>query len=358
MPASLPAAPDPTGDPAAESRHEWVRPGVFEVAPGVHRVPLPLPNDGLRAVNVYALPGRDGVELVDGGWAIAEGGTALASALDALGHGPADVRRILVTHIHRDHYSQAVDLRRRYGTRVALGRGEQPSLEVLRRPGRRPFTSQLAQLRAAGADRLVEHFRSIADASAPGDRGLYDDPDDWLAEGPTTLAGRHVEVVETPGHTRGHVVFVDPAAHLLFAGDHVLPAITPSIGFEPVGAEDPLGDFLGSLARLRALPDATLLPAHGPVAPSVHRRIDELVEHHGRRLEQTETAVARGATTAYEVAGILLWTRRGRTFGELDPYNQLLAVVETEAHLRLLLAQGRLGREDVDGVRHFSPGAA
>ena len=55
-----------------ETRDDWTRPGTFEVAPGVHRLPLPLPNDGLRAVNVYALTHDDGPVLIDSGWAIAE----------------------------------------------------------------------------------------------------------------------------------------------------------------------------------------------------------------------------------------------------------------------------------------------
>ena len=58
-------------------------------------------------------------------------------------------------------------------------------------------------------------------------------------------------MVATPGHTRGHVVFHDTGGGLLFAGDHVLPAITPSIGFEPVLSDDPLGAFLGSLTLMR-----------------------------------------------------------------------------------------------------------
>ena len=146
---------------------------------------------------------------------------------------------------------------------------------------------------------------------------------------------------------------------MLFAGDHVLPTITPSIGFEPTSPPDPLGDFLGSLATLRALPDATLLPAHGPVVPSVHRRIDELVEHHGRRLDLTEAAVHRGAATAYEVAGLLRWTRRERRFADLDPFNQMLAVGETDAHLRLLAAQGRVVRQaGDDGVNRFADPSA
>ena len=43
---------DPDGD--------WTAPGVFRCAPGVHRIPLPLPIDGLRAVNVYAIADGDG----------------------------------------------------------------------------------------------------------------------------------------------------------------------------------------------------------------------------------------------------------------------------------------------------------
>ena len=50
----------------------WVDPGAFEVAPGVHRVPLPLPNDGLRAVNVYVISTDDGLVCVDAGWGIPE----------------------------------------------------------------------------------------------------------------------------------------------------------------------------------------------------------------------------------------------------------------------------------------------
>ena len=133
---------------------------------------------------------------------------------------------------------------------------------------------------------------------APPDRSEWESPDDWLEDGEVVVAsGRELIVVETPGHTRGHVVFHDLVGRLLFAGDHVLPTITPSIGFEPLLSPDPLGEFLGSLARVRERPDALLLPAHGPVAPSVHARIDELVDHHGRRLEEIEAAVAGGAET-------------------------------------------------------------
>jgi hypothetical protein len=97
-----------------------------------------------------------------------------------------------------------------------------------------------------------------------------------------------------------------------------------------------------------------LLPAHGPVTDSVHRRVDELVAHHGARLDATQAAVAAGATTAYDVATQLKWTRREKTLDELDTFNQMLAVTETAAHLTLLVAQGRVRVADVDGVRRYT----
>ncbi|GAB3458598.1 hypothetical protein GCM10027436_64020 [Actinophytocola sediminis] len=158
----------------------------------------------------------------------------------------------------------------------------------------------------------------------------------------------------TPGHTQGHVVFVDERAGVLFAGDHVLPHITPSIGFEPEPARLPLGDYLDSLKLLRSYPDLQLLPAHGPVAPSVHARVSELLAHHDERLDATEQAVRDGAGTAYEAALRLGWTRRQRRFVDLDLFNQTLAAGETAAHLDVLVVRGRLRSSTVDGVVEYS----
>jgi glyoxylase-like metal-dependent hydrolase (beta-lactamase superfamily II) len=337
-------------------RGEWTRSGAFEVAPGVHRVPLPLPNDGLRAVNVYVLTAADGLVLVDAGWSIPEARTLLVEALASLGRELGDIRRFLVTHVHRDHYTQAIAIRRELGTQVALGAGERESLEITSDPKRMPLQQQLAALRAMGATELADFLdRQIAAAERPAHRADWELPDEWLAEGELTAAGRTLRVVDTPGHTRGHVVFHDASNALLFAGDHVLPTITPSIGFEPKWVDQPLRDFLDSLAKVRALPDLQLLPAHGPVAPSVHARVDELVAHHETRLALCLDAVVGGARTAWQVAGELPWTRRERRRDELGPFDAVLAAFETLAHLELLALQGRVGRQVADGAAQFTP---
>ncbi|HWH28103.1 MAG TPA: MBL fold metallo-hydrolase [Mycobacteriales bacterium] len=332
----------------------WTEPGAHPVADGVTRIPLPLPNDGLRAVNVYAVETADGLVLVDGGWAIPAARDQLVAALAEIGAGLGDVRRFLVTHVHRDHYTNAVAVRREVGSSVALGAGDRPTLELLNQPDRSPLATQVHRLRRLGAPALADEVAEAVAGHRP-DPEHWELPDEWLTDGELPLpGGRTLAVVETPGHTAGHVVFHDTDARLLFAGDHVLPTITPSIGFEPALTADPLGAFLRSLALVRSRPDALLLPAHGPVADSVHARVDELVAHHGRRLDEVEAALRSGAATVAEVARILTWTRRERAFDELDRFNAMLAVFETGAHLELLAVQGRVHEQDDGAVLRYT----
>ena len=332
-----------------EDRHAWEQPGAHEVAPGVHRIPLPLPGDALKAVNTYAISDGDGVVMIDGGWAMAESTDLLERGLGEIGFALSDVREFLVTHIHRDHYTQAIAVRRITGAQVSLGEGEKASMDAVRTLTKHPDIASLHRAGAFEISKMLEHWE--------GERDLTDweYPDRWLGDGiDIELQTRTLRVISTPGHTIGHVVFHDSGAGALFAGDHVLPHITPSIGVELVRPTSPLRDYLSSLRLVLAMPDARLLPAHGPVTDSTHARIDALLAHHEERLTVTAQAVAGGATTAFEVAGVLGWTRRKRRFDELDLFNQILAIHETAAHLEVLVERGWLTRTLTDEVAHYS----
>jgi hypothetical protein len=98
------------------------------------------------------------------------------------------------------------------------------------------------------------------------------------------------------------------------------------------------------------LPNARLLPAHGPVQDSTHVRVRQLLEHHETRLAQTLEAASGGPVTAFEAAGALPWTRRQRKLTELDTMNQLLATGETAAHLEVLVIRGQLVRTTIEDV--------
>lgn len=330
---------------APSDRNAW-QSGVEMVAPGIHRVPMPLPGDGLRAVNVYVIEQDEDVVLIDAGWALGEAWGNLEGSLHGLGYDLGCIRRVLVTHVHRDHYELAIHLRRRYGVELAVGVGERPSLELMVDDSSEAHVGMIDRLRRAGAAVLVPAFDRLlsGDLREGGVPPVaWELPDTWLYKDQVVeLTDRALRVVATPGHTRGHVVFVDELEGLMFAGDHVLPHITPSIGFEKYPAQTSLDDYMASLARVRSMPDSRLLPAHGPPGGSVHERADELLAHHDTRLEQVRVAVVRGAITALEVASRLVWTRHAIPFGDLDPFNQILAVNETLAHLDVLVRRRQI----------------
>ena len=321
----------------------WTNPGCFEVAPGVHRIPLTMPNDGLRAINVYAIETDRGLALIDGGWRVPSALRELTVALATIRHSPADIHDVYVTHIHRDHYTFAVELRRLFGSRVHLGQHEQPGLHEVMAIRTNVPVGSIRELERAGAPALASDMIDMT-AAEPFDDEAWQLPDSWLDAGTIDLGSRQLEVVPTPGHTKGHVVFQDHRGGLLFTGDHVLPTITPSIGFELGARELPLQHYLSSLRLLLTRPDGRLMPAHGYPTDSVHDRVGQLLGHHAERFDQAERVLrALGSpATAHEVAQRLLWTRRERRLADLDQFNQMMAVCETLAHLDVMVDDGRV----------------
>ncbi|NKY60599.1 MBL fold metallo-hydrolase [Nocardia flavorosea] len=328
----------------ASGSHDWTRPGIYEVGDGIFRIPLSMPNDGLRAVNVYAVISDDELGLVDGGWADPNAQQELAAALARIGRSIDRIATIAVTHAHRDHYTLAVSLRARYGSRIALGRREGPTIAAMIDGSGRGLDSQGGRLIAADAADLLHQLAGSGSRAPQGyvteEFGL---PDRWLDDGdPVRTGSRTLRAVHTPGHTDGHMVFVEETARLLFSGDHILPTITPSVGFEPRPTPDPLGAYLESLRIIADGPALGLLPSHGPVIDDAGRRARELIDHHAERLDRIRMLCADGLRTARAIAHASTWTRRDRRFHELGLFDQVLAVVETLVHLDHLAFRGEL----------------
>jgi len=304
---------------------------VDKIAEGIHRIPLPLPLDDLTSINAYAIESHAGVVLIDPGWATAATEQALIAALHELGYALRDVTTMIATHAHWDHYTQALKIRQEHGGSVYLGRQEHHSLDAFDTlTGAYP--RQVDLLRKAGAPELAAVIDALKLEEYEKDVP-FGKPDVWLDNDHTIdLGDRVLSIHATPGHTRGHVVIADWETGVLFTGDHILPRITPSVGFERQPEELPLASFLRSLDLMLGLPDATMLPAHGAVSPSVHARAQALLDHHAERL-QTIQQIAGGNRSPYEVACELPWTRRRRRLDELTPVHQMVAVLEVAAHM-------------------------
>jgi transposase len=99
-----------------------------------------------------------------------------------------------------------------------------------------------------------------------------------------------------------------------------------------------------------------MLPAHGDTEHRTRHRAQELLDHHDQRLTIIADLISAGATTAFEVATRMRWTRRSRTLTELDTVHQMTAVLEVQAHLDLLVSQGLLHVATSGDVRVFTVG--
>jgi glyoxylase-like metal-dependent hydrolase (beta-lactamase superfamily II) len=294
-------------------------------------------------VNAYLVEGAHGWSLVDAGLHTAEAEQALRAGLADAGIGLADVTRVFVTHLHPDHMGMAGTLERA-GAEVLM---HTPEIAAARRTwskGHEAIDATYDWFVRHGMPREIDEGMRQA-WIAMGER--VDDLDHIGAVddgGSVDLGGRAARLRWTPGHTDYHAVLIDEREGVLFAGDHVLPRITPNIGLYPSSRDDPLGDFLGALAGLRDVPVNTVLPAHGDPFDDLAGRIDELLAHHAARLEATVVALGSRERDAYAIARTLFPVLR-------SAHEERFALAETLAHLRHLERLGRVREIDAAPAR-------
>src|SRR5438067_1501376 len=100
-------------------------PPVEQVRPGLWSIPVPIPNNPLRYVLVYAFATDRGVFLVDAGWNTDDAYDTLSDGLGVAGFEMSDVKGVLVTHIHPDHYGLAGRVREASGAWVGMDVGDE-----------------------------------------------------------------------------------------------------------------------------------------------------------------------------------------------------------------------------------------
>jgi glyoxylase-like metal-dependent hydrolase (beta-lactamase superfamily II) len=330
-------------------------PKAEQVLDGLWSIPVPIPGSPLPYVLAYAFAVPDGVVLVDPGWNAPEALAALGEGLAVAGSGLSDVRGVLVTHIHPDHYGLAARIRELSGAWVGLHPADAALIpdrytdveDLLARTAR-----WVAQTGAPAAD-LAE----LRDASMQLRRFVVaGQPDRLLADGDRPeLPGWRLRALHTPGHTPGHLCFVEERTGVVLTGDHVLPTISPNVSRHPQAGPDPLADYLASLARLRDVGDGLVLPGHQWRFRGLARRVEELAAHHEQRLDEAEALVAAGAGTIWEVATRLSWSR---PWPEIAGIMRRAALGETAAHLTHLERRGRLRRAGTDPLRWVVAGRA
>lgn len=322
----------------------WTSPEIF-------RVPVRLPQNPLRNLNCYVIRTPERTLIIDTGFNRPECKADLLAGLETLG---LDWSRtaLFLTHLHSDHTGLVWELADR-GVPVYMGQVERDYYQSYTQAGGIP---------SLFPDFLREGFpQEELDRQAEGNQGMRYAPRPGypiipVADGQLLpMEGIEIIAVHTPGHTPGHTALYLPREKLLFSGDHILFDITPNISVWP-GISDSLSDYITSLQKIRALPIRATFPAHRAAGKDVRVRIDQIIDHHQRRLEEIFQAVAaHPGCTAYDTAGRIRWSVHGLPWAEFPPHQRWFAMGETVAHLCTLMRKGRLHKREQDGLFHYYP---
>jgi glyoxylase-like metal-dependent hydrolase (beta-lactamase superfamily II) len=313
----------------------------------IAQIRLPMAGNPMKYVNAYAIREDDGLTLVDCGWKADDVRAALDAGLAAIGASLGDVKRLLVTHAHFDHYGLAATLRRAGVPALYMHAADATFAELLLRD---PVETDRV------ADAWIARNGYAITESLEDDvqyhRSEYTEPTHRVADG--DRIGR-LRAIHTPGHTPGHLCFVDAASGKMLTGDHVLGRVTPHVGtwFAPV--YDALGAYVTSLRAVRDIGATGALPAHGEPFDDLATRVDELLAHHDTRERQIVRAFGGDPKNAAQIATAIGWTRRETPFAQLEPSHQQFAVAETIAHLEHLAARDYVTRDAVDETIVYAP---
>lgn len=317
---------------------------VMEIAPGINQVKVPIPDNPLGFLNCYLVAGKDGWLMVDTGWHTQEALNALEAGLHQLGLVFTDIETIVVTHVHADHFGLAGKLKQLSPqTKLLTHRWEWALIESR--------YIKFAELQTQIGALLHKH--GVPDSDIPALKSAsmpvlefvtITMPDEPLYGGEIISTGVYdLEVFWTPGHSPGHICLYEPQNQLLFAGDHILPKITASVGFHVQSGDNPLGDYLYALQKLENLPVTQVLPAHEHVFSDLRGRIQEILRHHDRRKEEMRRLIEEQPRAAYEIASRVAWDIP-LTWEQFPSQHRRSAVTETIAHLEYMRREGTVTR--------------
>lgn len=280
-------------------------PRTEKVLPGVWRLRLPLPWPGVPHGNVWAVAADGGIVLFDTGIGGKGGLRRFDLALSQAGFGLEDVRLLVCTHSHTDHYGLAAPIVEGAGCELWM----HPRWEHVRPLADDPaaaLENRIEVARQSGVPAAaLERYRAMREDDDDNGIDAIVEPDRDLLPGvevETDVGAWHVH--ETPGHAPSHVVLHQPERKLLISGDHLLGRTV--LFFDHGHSPDPVGEFLASLDEVEPLDVGLVLPGHGRTFRDPETKIAEARRQVGELLDKTRTALADGEKTAFEiVAGLL-----------------------------------------------------
>jgi glyoxylase-like metal-dependent hydrolase (beta-lactamase superfamily II) len=326
-----------------------------EIIPGIYQITLTLSGFSPGSVNIYLLKTDDGYLTIDTGWDSPPAFQYLEKQLAEIGARFTDIKQVIVTHCHIDHLGMIVRFRQSHNARIYFHENE----------------TELIKIRFTGGDNLLpltDKFlqrHGFPTAELPPPEILLPVPDNLAATAADVLlhggeeitAGEYrLRVINTPGHTQGHICLYEPRKKLLFSGDVLLPTIATNAALHVQHLINPLQQYLNSLKTLKELDIQMVLPGHEHPFSNHRARIAQLFRLHRKKEKEIWNAISDGhLKTAYDVSQILSWSPvTGSTnWPKLSGWDKRFAVLQSIAFLETLRFSHKLERIERDSVYYY-----
>ena len=273
-----------------------------KVLPGVWRLRLALPWPGVPHGNVWAVAADGGIVLFDTGIGGKGRMRQLDLALGQVGFGVEDVKLLVCTHSHTDHYGLAAPIVEAAGCELWM----HPAWEHVRPMADDPAAAlenriEVARQSGVPAEALERYRESRSGDTETGIDAIVE-PDRHLLPGVEVETDLGTwQVYETPGHAPSHVVLHQPERRLLISGDHLLGRTV--LFFDHGHSPDPVGEFLRGLDEVEPLEVDLVLPGHGRPFRDPEVKIAEARRQVEELIGKVKASLAEGEKTAFEIVG-------------------------------------------------------
>ncbi|NIQ39053.1 MAG: MBL fold metallo-hydrolase [Proteobacteria bacterium] len=312
----------------------------------IHRIELPVPFP-IKTTNVY-LVDEDPMTLIDSGTKTEISFVALKDSLQTLGYQIDDIKRILITHGHVDHYGQARGIASQSGAEIYIHKRDYERIQAMEQ-----FRGNLVSvLKQNGTptgliEGTLDYMKSVIGSLAEplGEVSHINDGDEIHFQ---EMVFRSIHC---PGHSPGLMCFYLEEGSILISGDHLLNEISPNPVIDlsrtgPGPQSTSLQDYLASVRKVEGLTVSLVLPGHGEPIQDFRGTLNKILLHHERRLSTVLSILSSRGKTAYEISQAL--------FPNANTSEVFLGMSEVLGHLRILLDDGKIRFKSRRGIDYYS----
>ena len=253
--------------------------------------------------------------------------------------GLADIKRIILTHGHIDHFGGLPFVVEKTDAEVGIHVLDRRVLTAYEE--RVIVATKALRVYLQGAGVPADEQPELMQMYGFSKKHVRSVPVDFTIADGQQLDG--MRFIHTPGHCPGQVCIV--LGDVLLSADHILERTTPHQAPESITAYTGLGHYLESLDKVGQTGGFDVaLGGHESAIRDVYKRIDNIRASHLRKLDKTKQIIRDhdGPATIHQITKVM--------YPKVQNFHVLLALEEVGAHVEYLYQHGELAVSNLDEV--------